>query len=141
MGQGIRKQFQDTLVQLHLGPGHLQLNRLAQLPSQIADHARELSEEVPHRLHTSLRDGALQLARQGIQSLHHRSHGRFARIERPQCLISHQHQFAGQGHQTIDQRHRDSHTGGLFRAARRDGARLATEQAAARSTAAASATA
>jgi hypothetical protein len=51
--------------------------------------------------------------------LQDRSNRGVARLDRPQRLIPHQHEFACQRHQPVDQRDRNPHGGRSIRAARR----------------------
>ena len=47
----IGKLFQHAFIQLDFRSDHFQFDLFVHLPGQIADHARELGEQISHRLH------------------------------------------------------------------------------------------
>ena len=103
MGQRVLDGFNDGLVELGLGPFHLDLDLLAKARSQIAHDTRQL---VPHHadgLHAGAHHPFLQFTRDQVQPL---GCTRTVATLRPlQDLVARQHQFAYQVHQLVQQRH------------------------------------
>ena len=69
MGEGISQAFDNGFIEFHLLAFQTQLDLLAQLLGQLADHPGELAEDVAHRLHSRHHDGFLQLRGDQVEPL------------------------------------------------------------------------
>ncbi len=103
MDQRIFDQLEHLAVELGLGPVQLELDRLAELGSEIAHHARQLLPGGTDRLHARLHDAFLQLRSHVRKPLQRRLElGILVAAHDLEQLIAGQHQLGDHGHQVLE---------------------------------------
>ena len=112
VGQRIAQTFDDGLIELDIVAFQLQVDLLAQVAGQVADHARKLVENVAHGLHAGQHDRFLQLGRDQVDALP----GHLDLVDGIggnglHELVAAQNQFSGQVHQIFEQT--DMHAQGV----------------------------
>ena len=104
MGQRVSDGFDDGFVQFHIFALESQFDLLAQTAGQIPDHPWEFIENITDGLHARQHDGFLELGSDQVDAL--AGDFRTALIaggDGLHQLVTAQDQFAGQGHELVQQ--------------------------------------